>query len=289
MPLTPPAELPNTARLAWSATPLMNASVAVHAVALGSLLVAPEAAAWAAGALVLNHLGLAGAGLWPRSQWLGPNLTRLAAGATQRNAVALTIDDGPDAEVTPQVLDMLDALGVKATFFCIAQRAQQHAALVRNMLLRGHDVQNHSLRHKHNFALMGPTGLTLEVSRAQAMLADITGVKPHCFRAPAGLRNPFLDRVLHHQDLLLTSWTRRGFDTRERNPQRVLQRLNKGLSGGDILLMHDGNAARTEAGQPVILSVVPPLVQHAKRLGLHFETLSQAVPRGHGSAQPLAA
>src|SRR5262245_6673508 len=197
----------------WSAPPALAASLGLHAVAAGSIALAPESWPWALGAIALNHAGLTAAGLWPRSQLLGPNLTRLPAAAAQRRQFALTLDDGPDPAVTPRVLDLLEQHGARATFFCIAQRAQAQPQLVREIVARGHDVQNHSHRHRHHSSLLGPRALAHEVQQAQQVLADLSGAAPHCFRAPAGLRNPFLDPVLHRQGLHLVSWTRRGFDT----------------------------------------------------------------------------
>ena len=266
----------------WSAAPLVNASIALHALAAGSLLVAPQVASWALGAVLFNHAALTAAGLWPRSQWLGPNLTRLPAMATARGAVALTIDDGPDPEVTPAVLDLLQAHGVRATFFCIADRVRAHPALARDIIAQGHSVQNHSLRHRHDFALRGPAALRREIGDAQHIVADVCGVAPHCFRAPAGLRNPFLDRVLHELDLQLVSWTRRGFDTRDGNAQRVLGRLAHKLAAGDILLLHDGHAQRTAQRRPLLLDVLPPLIARCAAQGLHFETLRESVARRSG-------
>src|SRR6185369_6442966 len=88
----------------WSAPPVLTASVGLHAVAIGTVALAPEAWPWALGGIGLNHVGLAAAGLWPRSQLLGANMTRLPAAAVQRKQFALTLDDGPDPEVTPRVL-----------------------------------------------------------------------------------------------------------------------------------------------------------------------------------------
>jgi peptidoglycan/xylan/chitin deacetylase (PgdA/CDA1 family) len=100
---------------------------------------------------------------------------------------------------------------------------------------------------------------------------------PTFFRAPAGLRNPFLAPVLHREGLTLASWTRRGFDTRERDAARVLQRLTRGLAAGDILLLHDGNAARDAQGRPVILDVLPALLAALRRERLVAVTLPQSV------------
>jgi peptidoglycan-N-acetylglucosamine deacetylase len=262
----------------WSAPPVLTASFGLHAVAAASIAVAPDTWPWALGAIALNHAGLTATGLWPRSRLLGPNLTRLPAPAAERRQFALTLDDGPDAEITPRVLDLLDSHGVRATFFCIAQRAAQHPALVRDIVARGHDVQNHSHAHRHNFSLSGPGALRREIERAQQVLTELTGQRPHCFRAPAGLRNPFLDPVLHRLDLHLVSWTRRGFDTVTADAQRVLARLTHGMAPGDIVLLHDGHARRTPNGLAVVLEVLPRLLAHASQLKLHATTLRAAVP-----------
>lgn len=275
----------------WPVPPAVHASVALHAAAAASALVWPELWPWAAGAVLLNHAGLSAAGLWPRSALLGPNISRLPNAAAARGDIAITIDDGPDPEVTPAVLDLLAAEvapgspetgGVKATFFCIAERARAHPALTRRIVAAGHSVQNHSLQHRHNFSLLGPKGFEREIGAAQAALADITGVLPHCFRAPAGLRNPLLDPVLHRLNLHLVSWTRRGFDTRSANPAQVLQRLTQGMSqghaGGSILLLHDGHARRTAQGRAVLLDVLPALLQQCRAAGLTPVTLADALP-----------
>jgi peptidoglycan/xylan/chitin deacetylase (PgdA/CDA1 family) len=260
----------------WPWPPLLWATAAVHAGAVVALLAAPAHWPWAVAALAANHAVLTAVGLWPRSTALGENLVRLPAAAIARGEVALTIDDGPDPEVTPAVLDLLDAHGARATFFCIAERAAQHPALVRDIVRRGHSVQNHSHAHRHNFSLLGPRGFAREIVAAQQVLREVAGEAPRFFRAPAGLRNPFLAPVLHRLGLTLASWTRRGFDTREHDPQRVLQRLTRGLAAGDILLLHDGHCARDAHGHPIVLAVLPALLAELRRLRLVPVTLPQS-------------
>jgi peptidoglycan/xylan/chitin deacetylase (PgdA/CDA1 family) len=281
-----PATLPLTAASPWPWPPLIKASAAVHLGAAAWALV-PGGWPWAAAALVANHAVLTAAGLWPRCHWLGPNVTRLPAACARRGEVAITIDDGPDPEVTPAVLDQLDAAGARATFFCIAERAQAAPALLRDIVRRGHAVQNHSHHHRHDFSLLGAGGIEREIDRAQQVLADLSGRWPHCFRAPAGLRNPLLDPVLHRLGLHLVSWTRRGFDTREADPARVLRRLGGGrtapLAGGDILLLHDGHARRSISGRPVVLDVLPALLQRCRDAGLTPVTLNDALPARHAA------
>lgn len=260
-------------RARWRPTPLLAGSALLHAAAGALLLARPADWPLPLGLLAADHALLTALGLWPRSRALGPNWTRLPASAAAQGAVALTIDDGPDPEVTPRVLDLLDAAGTSASFFCIGTRARRHPQLLAEIVRRGHAVENHSEQHRHTFSLLGPRALAREIGAAQATLGELTGSAPRFFRAPAGLRNPFLDPVLHGLDLRLASWTRRGYDTRECDPVRVQTRLLRGLGAGDILLLHDGHAARTADGRPVALAVLPPLLAALAAAGLRCVTL----------------
>ena len=235
-------------------------TAAIHIGAIATVIARPHLWPFAVGAVAANHLTLTAAGLWPRSTLLGSNWTHLPAASAARNEIALSIDDGPDPEVTPRVLDMLDAQGMRATFFCIGERVARHAVLARDIVNRGHGLENHSYHHRNYFSLMGPRAMASEISRAQSTIADVTGIVPKFFRAPAGLRNPLLDPLLQRFGLQLASWTRRGFDTVNRNPDDVLQKLIRELAAGDILLLHDGQAARTRSGVPVIEAVLPRLL-----------------------------
>ncbi|MES2099875.1 MAG: polysaccharide deacetylase family protein [Pseudomonadota bacterium] len=276
MHASPPPALP-LAPPRWRLPPLLKASLAAHAGAGALVIAQPALWPWALGAIALDHALVTATGLWPRSTWLGANLLRLPPAAVARREIALTIDDGPDPSITPAVLDLLDAHHTRATFFCIARHAEQHATLCREIVRRGHSVQNHSFDHAHTFSLLGPRAIRRELVRAQDTLAQITGQRPRYFRAPAGLRNLFLAPVLHELDLQLVAWTRRGFDTVRRDPADVLARLTRELAAGDILLLHDHHTARAANGRPVTLEVLPALLQRFERDGLHAVTLPGAL------------
>ena len=261
----------------WRPTLLIRASIVLHLLALSVVIAEPGQWGWALGAVLADHALLALVGLWPRSRWLGPNWTRLPAAAAARNSIALTIDDGPDPSVTPQVLDLLERYAAPATFFCIGEKAARYPDLCREIVRRGHAVENHSQHHRHYFSLMGYSAIRRELQAAQETLAAITGQRPLFFRAPAGLRNPLLDPVLARLGLRLASWSARGFDTRSGDAERVKSRLLRGLRAGAILLVHDGNAARTRDGIPVILEVLPAVLSAARDADLHFVTLRQAL------------
>jgi peptidoglycan/xylan/chitin deacetylase (PgdA/CDA1 family) len=261
----------------WRPAPILVGSAALHVAAIATSALRPHLWPWSLGAIAADHLLLAGIGLWPRSTLLGSNWRRLPREAAAGGAVALTVDDGPDPEVTPRVLDVLDQHSVKVSFFCIGENVSRHAALAREIVRRGHAIENHSQRHVHHFSVLGLRGLAREVGHAQESIASVVGSAPRFFRAPAGLRNPLLDPVLTRFDLQLASWTRRGFDTLSQDPNTVLSKLTRQLEGGDILLLHDGHAGRTPAGQPVILEVLPPLLQALARMNLRPITLRSAL------------
>jgi len=279
---------------AWQPSPLIRASAALHLGAIGVVVLRPHWWPWALSAVVADHLLLAANGLWPRSHLLGPNWTHLPplpAGSRREAAapaaVAITIDDGPDPEVTPRVLELLAAHDARATFFCIGERVERHPALARAIVARGHEIGNHTHRHLMRFSLLGPRGVAREIARAQQAIGAATGEVARFFRAPAGLRNPFLEPALTRANLQLVSWTRRGFDTVYGSAERVLGSLTRHLRGGDILLLHDGHAARTASGSPVILEVLPPLLRALTAAQLAPITLSAALARA--SAPELSA
>lgn len=262
----------------WKPTPLILASLLLHVLGMAVLIATPALWRWSLGAIVANHLLLGLIGMWPRSRWLGANCVRLPPDAVAKYEIALTIDDGPDPAVTPLVLDILDRYAARVTFFCIGEKAARYPALCREIVRRGHTVENHTQHHRHYFAFFGMAQLTREIQTAQDTLTALTGRTPVFFRAPAGIRNPFLDPVLARLGLRLVAWTRRGFDTRSADPATVSRRLTSGIQPGAILLLHDGNSARSASGVPVIVAVLPALLEAVAAAGLRLVTLADALP-----------
>ncbi|GAC1628923.1 MAG: hypothetical protein NVS9B10_19400 [Nevskia sp.] len=261
----------------WRPSRLFRAALALHVAALAAVIVQPANWPLALAAVLAMHLLLALAGLWPRSQWLGPNLVRLPRAAVLRDEVVLSFDDGPDPAVTPAVLDLLDRHGAKASFFCVASRAAEQPQLVAEIVRRGHSVENHSDRHSNYFAFQGYRGFRRELERAQRTLTALSGQTPAWFRAPMGIRNPMLEPALAATGLRYVSWTRRGYDAVRGDAGGVLKRLTHRLDAGDILLLHDGHPARTASGEPVVLAVLPRLLETLAARGLKAVSLPMAM------------
>ncbi|TCV87467.1 polysaccharide deacetylase family protein [Sulfurirhabdus autotrophica] len=258
----------------WRPAPAIGFSIKLHIAGLVVVLLQPSAWQWVLGLIVLNHTVLAGAVLWPKGQLLGSNITRLPDVAALRSEVSLTFDDGPDPVVTPRVLDLLDQYQAKASFFCLGARAEAHPEIIKDILRRGHSVENHSYSHPNAFSFYGISRLRREVENAQKAIASTNGHTPLFFRAPAGFRSPMLDPVLAKAGLHYASWTRRGFDGVKSDPALVLQRLTQGLAAGDILLLHD--VARSSVTEPAVLLVLPKLLKVLAEKGLKSVSLPAA-------------
>jgi len=257
----------------WLRSPALRLTLALHATGVLTLALQPGLWAWVVTALVANHVVLIGGVFCLRGRFLGPNLSRLPAAVAGGGAVVLTLDDGPDPEITPQVLDLLDRYRMKASFFCIGEKAAAFPGIVREIARRGHSVENHSHCHSPAYAFLGIARLARDVDSAQSVIAAHAGRAPAFFRAPAGFRSPLLDPVLATRGLHYVSWTRRCYDTVCRDPRVALSRLTRGLAAGDILLLHDGGAARTADGQPMVLAVLPLLLEKLANHGLRSVAL----------------
>jgi peptidoglycan/xylan/chitin deacetylase (PgdA/CDA1 family) len=229
-----------------------------HVFVVLALLACPEWWPWLLAAVLGNHLFLGALVMWPRDRLLGANLVRLPRSSRENGFVALTFDDGPDPYVTPRVLDLLDRYGARASFFCIGQRATAYPDIVRDIVRRGHALKR-------------------EIDDAQVAMESITGIKPRFFRAPMGLRSPGLDPVVVRSALLYVSWTRRGWDCVSRSPAMVLRRITRSLVAGDVILLHDGSCATTRGGEPVVLAVLPQLLDHLASRRLHPVSLPIAL------------
>jgi len=257
----------------WFTTPALQASVGVHIGCVLLALLYPGFWQWALGAVLLNHLILTTGVLLTKSRILGPNMTRLPAAAANRGEISITFDDGPDPEVTPLVLDLLDQYNAKASFFCMANKVSSCPELAREIVKRGHSIENHTNSHPYAFAFFGPGCILREIKSAQDAIYSVTGVIPKFFRAPMGFRPPFLSPALDRIGLRSVTWTRRGFDTFAKSPEPVLRRLLHDLAAGDILLLHDGRPEQKKINQQILLEVLTRLLEHLRANNLRSVSL----------------
>lgn len=217
-----------------------NVAAPISAVGLG---LASGSSLAALGVLASAHGPWLYATLRPGCEWWGTQVKGLNNGG---NKVWLTIDDGPDPEDTPRLLDQLDAAGQRATFFVIGEKARRHPEWLLEMLRRGHRIGNHTLTHPAGrFWALPRRRVEQEIKSCQEIVRAVTdGYECAWFRAPAGLRSHVVHPVLKSMNLALAGWTVRGLDGVSAKPELVLQRLERGLQAGAGILMHEGRLAQ---------------------------------------------
>jgi len=214
----------------------------------------------------------------PRNQWLVANRSRVEAAG----CVALTFDDGPDPVDTPRLLDILREKDVKATFFVIGKRAEQHPEVVRRAWEEGHLIANHTWSHPNLFCFLTPWRLREEIDRGTESVYRSCGLRTRYFRSPVGLRHPLLGPYLKQVELEFISWRIRSFDTVIGSSSVLARRILNKVAEGDIILLHD----RLPSGADVMLDALPGIIDQLRGRGLEFalvgprEPIASQVPMG---------
>jgi peptidoglycan-N-acetylglucosamine deacetylase len=214
-------------------------------------------------------LSSAKAGAPPHGRSLAEQLGRstrgrgVIGGATSHRLLHFTFDDGPDAEQTPRLLDLLDRAGIKATFFFSTSRFVSREArnaqaieLAKEVARRGHNLGSHSSEHER-MAKLAPPALRDQIRRSDEAFEAIFGAQTRLFRPPYGSRNAALDAMLAERGDATVMWNIGMADWVERKAElialtffRVLERneRDRGERGG-VILMHDTHAWSVDAFQ----------------------------------------
>ncbi|MGZ8473873.1 MAG: polysaccharide deacetylase family protein [Candidatus Deferrimicrobiaceae bacterium] len=223
---------------------------------------------------------------------LGFFLPIISRGKRGEQGVALTFDDGPDPEVTPLLLELLDLHTVPATFFVTGERAARHPSILRDILSHGHSIGNHSYRHLPFLMLTGMRTLRREIASTQSVLARF-GIVPFSFRPPVGIVNSRLWRVLLEQGMFCVNYSCRAVDFGNRRISRLSEKVLGTVSRGDIIALHD--VAPRRATPERLLDEFDALLRGLKERGLVVVPLDRLIGRevmrrggSPGEAHPAA-
>jgi peptidoglycan/xylan/chitin deacetylase (PgdA/CDA1 family) len=195
-----------------------------------------------------------------------------SADALKRKLLYLTFDDGPDNFSTASVLDLLDRQQVRATFFVISEKVQQHSQLFERIKSTGHAVGNHSLDHRYSAFFKGKRALKNWIEQSESILKASLGEKTIGFRPPAGVQTPELYTVVRELGMPLVLWQTRFFDTTFTWTQRRALRSLKTARSGDIILLHDRQSL---ARLPKFLETLEAYILAAKSAGFEFDILTR--------------
>ncbi len=190
--------------------------------------------------IVILLLGVLAALVWASTDiGSGVYLEALCRAESADKVVALTFDDGPDEDSTPRVLDLLKRYDVRATFFVVGEQARQNPELIHRMVAEGHTVAGHSYYHLPQSTLWSSQRYTEELFRCNDVVARLTGLRMRLYRPPFGVTNPPIARAVKNLGLIPVGWSVRSLDTITKNRDRVVDRVMRGLRGGDVILLHD--------------------------------------------------
>jgi peptidoglycan-N-acetylglucosamine deacetylase len=183
---------------------------------------------------------------------------------------ALTFDDGPHAEGTPAILELLAEAGVRATFFLVGEQLVRNPSLGNEIAAAGHVIGLHAHRHR-NLLRLTPRQVHEDIDRAEAVIEHATGRRPALYRPPYGVLNASALRLANARGWRTLLWSHWGRDWEERaTPQSIAARVTEGAGEGSVLLLHDaddysatGSWRRTAAALPIVLQTLAERGLHA--------------------------
>ena len=228
--------------------------------------------------MVATAVAVAGAVVWQGANthtgnWFGH---QVAHGPRTDNRVALTFDDGPNSTATVPIRDLLDARGVKGTFFLVGKAVAARPDLARALVARGHLVANHSYRHDSR-AWLDPR--YPELAMTQRVVDRDLGVCPAFYRPPHGQHTPLLARVVHRHGLTMVGWDVSAGDWNAHSAAHLAERIVAKARPGSIIDLHDGLDGRVDADRTVLVAALPPILDGLAAKGLQPVRLDDLLAR----------
>jgi peptidoglycan/xylan/chitin deacetylase (PgdA/CDA1 family) len=192
--------------------------------------------------------------------------------------IAMTFDDGPSPETTPQLLDILKQRNIKATFFMIGQNAEQSPAIVQRILAEGHEIGNHSWTHPQ-LSKLSDDRVTEEINKTQAAIKSACGYTPVLLRPPYGaITARQKDWIEKQFGLSVIIWSVDPFDWKRPGASVIEQRILAGARPGAIILSHDIHKQTVDA--------MPATLDALAAKGFKFVTVSQLIAMNKSKSSP---
>jgi peptidoglycan/xylan/chitin deacetylase (PgdA/CDA1 family) len=186
--------------------------------------------------------------------------------------VALTFDDGPDSQYTPQILEILSKNSVPATFFIIGNRAQIFPDVVKRMVREGHIIGNHSMTHP-NIVKLNAQETAKEIKDAETVLASLAGYKPLLFRSPYGSLDPEKVKDIEKLGVKIIAWNVDSLDWKSLTAEQVKSNILENVKAGSIILQHC--AGSTEENLTGTVGALNDVIVTLKKEGYKFVTVPE--------------
>ena len=183
--------------------------------------------------------------------------------------VSFTFDDGPDLEITPQILDVLAAENIKATFFIIGNKIEKNKELLLRIYNEGHTIGNHSFSHTKKMTMFSSSKLREDIAECSTHIKKVIDQKPLFFRPPYGVTTPRYQRALKALNMKSIGWSLRSFDTVIETKEVLYKKIINKIKPGSIVLFHDT--------QSVTLSVLTDVIHYCKKSGIEIVSLPELI------------
>ena len=194
-------------------------------------------------------------------------LKTVCSGDSTKKQVALSFDDGPADDYTPQVLEVLKDKNVPAAFFCIGWRVRKNQNIFREVYEAGHVIGNHSFIHTPSFDFFPADKMLNDLQSTDEAIQKVIGLRPGTFRPPYGVTTPAMKKAVARGGYTVIGWNIRSFDTISRDENRLFKKLMRLLKPGGVILLHDT--------QRITLSVLPRFIDAARNEGYEFVRLDK--------------
>ncbi len=185
----------------------------------------------------------------------------------EKGTVALTFDDGPTKEFTPQILAILKKYNIKATFFMVGMNAKAHPEIVEMVLADGHAINNHSQTHPM-LTKLNDKQLQIEVAEPKEIIHKIIGKNTACLRYPFGASNQHVRDVIRQNGMVPVPMGFNSFDYDRPGTDKIVDWVLKNVHSGQVFLFHDGFAKREQT-----VAALPRIIEGIKKKGLGFSQI----------------
>ena len=191
----------------------------------------------------------------------------VCSATTHQKEIAISFDDGPATNYTPEILQLLKQENIKAAFFCIGHRIPGNENIVKQIKEEGHIIGNHSYSHHFWFDMFSSKKMLDDLKKMDLETEKATGLRPKLFRPPYGVTNPNLKKAIIKGGYTPVGWSVRSMDTVIKDEGKLLSKIKGALKPGAVFLFHDTSKTT--------LNVLPEFIKEVKNSGYHIIPLDK--------------
>lgn len=191
----------------------------------------------------------------------------ICSAQTNKKQIAISFDDGPAINFTPEILQVLKNENIKATFFCIGKNISGNEKILHQINNEGHVIGNHSYSHHFWFDLFSSKKMLGDMAFMNEITKETIGLTPKLFRPPYGVTNPNLKNAIIKGNYIPIGWNIRSMDTVINDEEKLLKKITSKIKPGAIILFHDTSKTT--------LSILPKFIKYVKTNGYEITRLDK--------------